>query len=621
MADPEVKLHDRVKQRPESTVLQFYITVPPHLKHHFPGKQFVFRGSLKTRDPVEANRKAKLLDAEWERRFAELEELDKALERQSNPERVPVTPELVQKVAQEARRWVLQADDNMRAIPGGPRALLASEERQKLLKAAREAVALGETAGLSALAVPSSLTIGAAEAPTTASTEALEADPLAGLTEEEAGALARWNAAGAAAAAVDSARQNLRAVLPLAESVTRTWGLSADWTSPEGRQGLREVLKVYRQATEEATRKDAGEVVDTPPPALPPAQAQECPQEAAGAPQAAQHGHTPMDAFDAWAEMPGKTGQPRPRKTIEPYKAAAKKLAEHLGGKPLESMTRKDGRDFQALLLQEAQARGGGVSVNTAGTILSRCRTLLNVAIDLEWLDKNPLDGRSINRVKSDRQPWKPAELVKLFDDPVFTAYAVPRASMAGKDAAYWLPLLGLYTGARITELAQLGIDDLHQTEEAGWVLSIHEEGEDQSVKNQHSVRKVPVHPELVRLGLIDYRQAVKDAGAVKLWPGLVFSELNGAGGEFSKWFGKYKAGKGFGPELVFHSFRHTLETELRALSVPKYHIAALAGHAGEDVSDDYAHPTPAVLRPVLERLTFPGLSLPRVFTAPVWKP
>lgn len=327
-------------------------------------------------------------------------------------------------------------------------------------------------------------------------------------------------------------------------------------------------------------------------------------------------GHTADDAFQAWLKQ--KPG--RPAKTVAPYKAAADKLADHLNGKTLEAMTREDGRDFLAALLKVAEAKGG-TAKNTAGNILSRCKTLLNVALDLEWITKSPLDRRSIPRVKSGRKPWTPADLVKLFDDPLFTAYAIPEASMAGKDAAYWLPLLGLYTGARISELAQLGIDDLRQTKEAGWVLAIHEEGKDQSVKNEYSVRTVPVHPELIRLGLADYWQAVKDAGAARLWPAVVFTELNGAGGKVSQWFGKLKESKGFGPELVFHSFRHTLETELRALSIPKYHIAALAGHAAEDISDGYAHPTPAVLRPHLERLAFPGLSLARVFKAPAWKP
>ena len=401
-------------------------------------------------------------------------------------------------------------------------------------------------------------------------------------------------------------------MLPLAEAVTKSMGMQADWTTPEGRAGLGEVLKAYRRARADAVRRDAGEVVDTP------AQQQQ-PQEAAAGPQSASRGHTPRDAFDAWAKEPGKKGA-RPKRTVDTYRAAADMLAALVPGRTLESLTREDGVNIVAGLTKAAQTKGGKAQ-NTAVTRLSRFKTLLAVALDLGWTTHNALHGRKIHRVRTSRKPWKPADLVRLFDDPIFTAYALPRAAMAGADAAYWLPLLGLFTGARITELAQLGIDDLTHTDDAGWCLSIHEEDEGQSVKNEHSVRTVPVHPELVRLGLMDYWKAVKDAGATRLWPAVVFSELNGAGGEFSKHFGKFKTAKGFGPDLVFHSFRHTLETELRALSVPKYHIAALAGHAAEDISDGYAHPTPAVLRPVLERLQFPGLALPRVFKVPAWTP
>jgi integrase len=39
-------------------------------------------------------------------------------------------------------------------------------------------------------------------------------------------------------------------------------------------------------------------------------------------------------------------------------------------------------------------------------------------------------------------------------------------------EAAYWLPLPGLYTGARISELAQLHTDDVREDEEAGGVIS-----------------------------------------------------------------------------------------------------------------------------------------------------
>ena len=572
----------------------FALRAPQDLLHRFNGQPWAVRCSLKTSDLRQANDKARTLHAEWAEKFA-------SMRRQDNPQWVTLTPALTQHIAAEVRRWVLAADDNLRMFPEGPQALADRDKRQQRRGAVAEALARiesGESAGrdFSALRID--------QAPLAVA----DTDPLAGLTDEQGQALAQFNGSQADAASADMARRNRRGVLPLAEMVTKSMGLMIDWQTPEGAECLAEVLKAHRQATADAVRRDAGEVVDTPEP--------QQPQEAPGRPQTAKATHTPTDAFNAWDKA--KPG--RPRKTVATYRAAADQLAAMLPGRSLESLTREDGRDIVAALLKVAQARGGA-SQNTAVTRLSRFKTLLAQAVDLEWIPRSPLQGRTIGRVQSSRKPWKTTDLVRLFADPIFTAYTLPRASMAGKDAAYWLPLLGLFTGARISELAQLGIDDLTHNEEAGWCLSIHEEQEDQSVKNQHSIRTVPVHPELFRLGLIDYRQAMKDAGAVRLWPAVVFSELNGAGGKISEWFGDFKEAKGFGGELVFHSFRHTLETELRALSVPKYHIAALAGHAPEDVSDGYAHPTPTVLRPHLERLRFPGLVLPRVFTVPAWKP
>lgn len=607
MTDTTVTRFPGVYRRSDSAVFSFILRAPADLQHHFPGP-WAERGSLGTRDLREANDLARVKHEGWARRFAAMRKAD-------NPDRVTMNPTLTATIAAEVRRWVLEADDNLRGFPEGTAGLLAREERARLLALAEESKTSPLAAILPPSAFASALTIGATpagqyETKTSASTKP-EHDPLGGLSEDQHGALARFNAEGAAVAVVDMARQNLRGVLPLVQAVTKTMGLVVDWTTPEARDCLKACLKSYRVASEEATLRDAGEVVETPEPpthALP-VQPQ---NNAAPAPTTK---HTALDAFDAWeAQKPG-----RPRKTVVTYKAAAEKLGTMLAGKHLEDITRQDGRDVVAKLMQDAQSSGGNAQ-NTAANILGRFKTLLAQAVDLEWIDKNPLQGRTIGRVKRTRKPWLVPELVTLFDDPLFTRYEIPGSSMAGQDAAYWLPLLGLYTGARISELAQLGTKDVTHDQEAGWVLSITEDAEDgQRVKNSHSIRVVPVHPELERLGFIDYWQAIVKHGQGPLWPAVVRTELNGAGGEVSKWFGKYKTAKGFGPEWVFHSFRHTLETQLRSKSIPQSQIDAIAGHAKRASSDDYDHPTPDTLRPALERLTFPGLNLPRVFEVPAW--
>lgn len=590
MTDSEVTRFPGVHQRSDSAVYWFALRAPVDLAHHFPGPWAV-RQSLRTKDLREANDKARQLQAQWAEKFGSLRRADK-------PQQATLTADLTQAVCAELRRWVLAADDNMRSFPEGPRALLTRQLPQLLDTHPELAGLLPSPA--SRLTITAHTQVGRDEGP--------EVDPLAGLSWPEHGALARFNAAATAGATTDMARRNLRGVQPLAEAVVRSMGLAVDWNSPEGRTGLLECLKAYTRACSDVVRRDAGDVVDTP---------QEHLAEALKltvTPTTPQpRGHTPRDAYNEWeAAKPG-----RPRKTLATYSAATDKLAALLPGRTLESLTRADGRHIEAELRREALAKGGNAQ-NTAVNLLGRFRTLLEQAVDLEWIEANPLDGRSIERLKSSRKAWSLADLPVLFDDPLFTDYALPDSADAGKDAAYWLPLLGLFTGARISELAQLHTDDVKELTDAGWVLSIDRDTErGQRVKNEHSIRSVPVHPELIRLGFIDYWRAIASHGPGPLWPAVTRSEMNGAGGKVSQWFGEYKTAKGFGPQLVFHSFRHTMETQLRALSVPKYQIDAITGHAGKTVSDDYDHPEASILRLVLEKLTYTGLTLQRVFKAP----
>ena len=86
----------------------------------------------------------------------------------------------------------------------------------------------------------------------------------------------------------------------------------------------------------------------------------------------------------------------------------------------------------------------------------------------------------------------------------------------------YWMPLLGLLTGARLNELAQLHLGDIRESEASpgNWVIDFNCEGADKvevdpadkaegddddtgrkKFKTVHSIRVLPMHPELVQIG------------------------------------------------------------------------------------------------------------------------
>lgn len=149
----------------------------------------------------------------------------------------------------------------------------------------------------------------------------------------------------------------------------------------------------------------------------------------------------------------------------------------------------------------------------------------------------------------------------------------------------YWLPLLGLFTGARINELAQIHLNDIRRTEGGVWYVELaclDDESGKKKRKNSSSTRVVPVHPLLLKLGFIEYRDALVATGYARLFPELKHDDVKGYGKAATKWFSGYLSDLGWARDnrKVFHSFRGTLSTEYATkLHVSKTIITQLTGH------------------------------------------
>ena len=112
----------------------------------------------------------------------------------------------------------------------------------------------------------------------------------------------------------------------------------------------------------------------------------------------------------------------------------------------------------------------------------------------------------------------------------------------------------------------------------------IEDEEASRSLKTETSVRAVPIHPELVRIGFIEFVDQVRSNGgqSARLFPKLQQGSKGGFGEAFSKWFGRYKRSLGIDNEKsVFHSFRHGFKDALRAAGVNEDVNDALTGHSG----------------------------------------
>lgn len=300
---------------------------------------------------------------------------------------------------------------------------------------------------------------------------------------------------------------------------------------------------------------------------------------------------------DLWA------AERKPReKTIDAHNAVARWFYDRIGRKPVDQITKPDVLAFKTALVGEGQSHAN------IKTKLSRLRTLLQWAADNGYVETNVAAGVSIKvngAAKVKRRPFDLPALNAIFGSPIYIKGDRPVQGRG--EAAYWLPLLALFTGARLEELGQLRPDDVVRRtfpnpegdEEAAWFLHLVEtEGDEDDddgdtatkLKNAASERLVPVHPELERLGFVAFAQAMGKQGRARIFHELRPDKYGTLTAKWGEWWSKYRRGVCGVTDrrMVFHSFRHTFKDHARNAGVLEGVQRQMMGHSGEDVADDY---------------------------------
>ena len=248
------------------------------------------------------------------------------------------------------------------------------------------------------------------------------------------------------------------------------------------------------------------------------------------------------------------------------------------------------------------------LSVSTINKYLIRISSLFEWAQRHGYVAANHFTGLSLKKPKradEERKVFDNADLDLLFGTEIFTAKKYLRSYY------YWLPLLGLYTGARLEELCQLHLEDISEHNDM-WVLDLNDKAE-KGVKTASSKRLVPIHSKLIELGLVARVEALKRKSEIRLFPEL--KQLStGYSRPASKWFARYRNKCGVREEgKVFHSFRHTFADTLKQNGADQQKIAALMGHVDQSITTGrYGKPyEPEGLKDVIEMLDF-DLNLPK---------
>ena len=274
------------------------------------------------------------------------------------------------------------------------------------------------------------------------------------------------------------------------------------------------------------------------------------------------------------------------------------------------------------------------LSVKTQNDYIQTLSSVFMWAKQKKFIDENPFDevempAQDIRAKQGDKYlPFSITQLQAIFNIPVYRGCKNNRSGRLKpgekifRDAYFWVPLLGLYTGARLNEICQLVLDDICIKEEIH-IININDT-DGKKVKTIAGIRNVPIHPVLLKLGFLEYvEQQRKDKynKLKRLFPELKLNSRNEYSAGMSKWFNRtldkvnetiQNPDDKLQEKHVFHSFRHTFRTELRNHAVPKERVVRLCGWEAKDGLDEHygTISMKELYKTISENIVYDGLDL-----------
>ncbi len=226
------------------------------------------------------------------------------------------------------------------------------------------------------------------------------------------------------------------------------------------------------------------------------------------------------------------------------------------------------------------------MSPTTANNYIGKMSALFKWAAREGLTERNVAEALLLPKDTHGRDARLPFSIGQL--NVIFTAniYDEPRDRW---DHRQWAPVIALFSGLRLNEICTLRCDDVG---EQGGVRVLQVRPDDdgrKKLKSRAAKRAVPVHPELVKIGFIDFVDRQCEAGEV-LFPTLKPDRRGYFSDGFQRWFGRHLSHIGAkAPRTSFHSLRHNFRDALRESDVSHDSVLALGGWAGNGgVSETY---------------------------------
>ncbi len=225
------------------------------------------------------------------------------------------------------------------------------------------------------------------------------------------------------------------------------------------------------------------------------------------------------------------------------------------------------------------------LNVKTINEIIRATGSFLNWCVREGRLERNPAEGLQIKDDRPARdlkEAFSTEDLIKIVSHPKFAE------GKFIKMAYYWIPVIALYTGMRLEEIAQLQCSDIYE-KDGVWVIDVNERTDNpatatkvtKSLKTKSATRWVPIHPTLSEIGLLKYHQKIAGESNKRLFPEVnITPNVSDYGAQPGKQFSSVvKKVLEDSAKKSFHSLRHTFADFYRSIGLMDSHFDEVFGH------------------------------------------
>ncbi|NHZ81565.1 tyrosine-type recombinase/integrase [Massilia sp. CCM 8695] len=404
------------------------------------------------------------------------------------------------------------------------------------------------------------------------------------------------------------ADQEMKTLLAMAQA--RREAERADGVSPEARARLEDEARKLKAEISEMLAKP-----DMPTQPLPPRPAKL--QEAFDGYMLTKKGIAPStkksytESFELFATMVGG----KQRMVHEIDESEFMEFVEALAHVPLHANKRGHQIKTSKEMLASPPAGTGPngelieletLAAESANSIRTNILGFMDIAIRSgRRLGANPMERtlrHSDGEEEGGAEAFTETELKTIFDPASFGS--------AKRPTQFWPALLALYTGARLNELACLGLDDFIEEQGIPCIairhiprkkpLSIQSKRkvpDARRTKNKVSRRLVPLHPDLYEIGIQDYIDDMRSIGATRFFPTLPLDSRGKRERNLSRDGNDYlrKIGVHIHRMKVMHSFRDTVCDMLGVSDMDEVQADQWTGHKNQSVKGKHYRSTVAI--------------------------